>query len=358
MNKKAYTIAELAEITSSKFSGDKDHVITGVNTLDLATYTEASFLTLSFLTSARYEEVMKTSQAGLVCVDEKIQLSQHKNYLVSKNPSKTFQKISELFLNTQPKTGFQGIHKTAVIHEGASIGNNVTICPYAVIDKDAVIKDNTTIGPFVYIGCGSQIGFSCFFHTHSVVREGSLIGDRVILQPGAVIGSCGFGYIPDEAGNHQKLEQIGIVILEDDVEIGANTTIDRARFKETIVRKGSKIDNLVQIAHNVEIGRSNIIAAQTGIAGSSKTGTGVMLGGQVGVLGHVKLADQVMVATRGGVSKSLLHSGKYRGSPAIAIHEYNRQEVHIRKLKKYADQIKELQKKVQELENCLDSENQ
>ena len=147
----------------------------------------------------------------------------------------------------------------------------------------------TIIGAHVSIGYEVQIGADCYFHPSSVIRERCQIGDRVILQPGAVIGSCGFGYTPDDAGRHQKLEQLGIVILEDDVEIGANTTIDRSRFKATIIRKGSKIDNLCQIAHNVEIGEHNVIAAQTGIAGSSKTGKYVMLGGQVGIVGHVEL---------------------------------------------------------------------
>jgi UDP-3-O-[3-hydroxymyristoyl] glucosamine N-acyltransferase len=185
-----------------------------------------------------------------------------------------------------------------------------------------------------------------------VIRERCRLGNRVILQSGAIIGSCGFGYITDKNGCHQKLEQVGIVILEDDVEIGANTTIDRARFKATVVRKGTKIDNLVQIAHNVEVGEHNIIAAQTGIAGSAQTGHHVMLGGQVGVLGHVELEPGTMVATRGGVSKSL-KSGKYRGSPAIPIVEFNRQEVHIRRLKEYVDRIKHLEEKVSELEKSM-----
>jgi len=164
------------------------------------------------------------------------------------------------------------------------------------------------------------------------------------LQPGCVIGSCGFGYIPDATGQYQKLEQLGNVVLEDFVEIGANTCIDRSRFKTTLIKKGSKIDNLCQIAHNVEIGEHNVIAAQTGIAGSSKTGKYVMLGGQVGVVGHVILDDKVLIATRGGVSKSL-KSGTYRGSPAIPIQEYNRQEVYLRKVESLHQKIKELEAK-------------
>lgn len=170
----------------------------------------------------------------------------------------------------------------------------------------------------------------------------------MILQSGSVVGSCGFGYTTDAQGRHQKLEQLGIVVLEDDVEIGANSTIDRARFKQTIIRQGTKIDNLVQIAHNADIGAHNILAAQTGVAGSAKTGHHVMMGGQVGVLGHVVVEDYTLIATRGGVSKSL-KSGKYRGSPAIPIAEYNRQEVHIRRLEEYVERLKKLEKKLEQL---------
>jgi UDP-3-O-[3-hydroxymyristoyl] glucosamine N-acyltransferase len=238
------------------------------------------------------------------------------------------------------------IHPTAIIHESAQIGPNVTIAPHVVIDRDVKIGAGSRIGPHVSIGYSVEIGADCQIHPHCTIRERCILHNRVILQPGAVIGSCGFGYAPDAQGRHIKFEQLGIVILEDDVEIGANTTIDRARFKATIVRKGTKIDNLVQIAHNVEIGEHNIIAAQSGIAGSAKTGRYVMLGGQVGVLGHVELEDHVMIATRGGVSKSL-KAGKYRGSPAIPLAAYNRQEVYIRRLEEFVERLKTLEQQLE-----------
>jgi len=288
---------------------------------------------------------MKKSQAGVICVTPQTPLTEGKNYLLSNDPSRSFQQIIELLLPSK-SSGFSGIHPTAIIHLTAQIGPHVTIGPYSVIDRDTKIGANTYIGPHVSIGFEVEIGTDCHIHPHCTIRERCCLGDRVILQPGAVIGSCGFGYTPDAFGQHIKLEQRGIVILENDVEIGANTTIDRSRFKETRIRKGTKIDNLVQIAHNVEIGENNLIAAQTGIAGSTKTGKYVMLGGQVGIVGHVDLEDQVMVATRGGVSKSLKR-GKYRGSPAIPITEYHRQEVHVRKLEEYVERLKALEKKLQ-----------
>lgn len=337
---KSYSLSELAAITAAKLIGDPSFQIQGVNTLEEATASD-----VSFLANPRYKEAMKQSAAGVICIDPDSPRLDGKNYLVSAHPSRIFQIIAELLLTSGEETGFQGIHPTAVIHPTAQIGANVTIGPYAVIDQKVCIGDGSIIGPHVVVCPEVVIGKDCVLHPSTVIRKGSRLGDRVIIQSGAVIGSCGFGYTLDATGKYQKLEQLGIVVIEDDVEIGSNTTIDRSRFKETIIRKGSKIDNLCQIAHNVEVGEHNIIAAQTGIAGSSKTGQYVMLGGQVGILGHVTLDDQVMVATRGGVSKSL-KKGKYRGSPAIPIQDYNRQEVYVRRLEEYVKRLEALEKKI------------
>ena len=335
---KSYTLDHLAAATAARLVGDPGIAITGVNTLD-----EASPEDLSFLANPRYREAMKKSAAGVVCVDPQTPLIEGKNYLVSDDPSRIFQIVAELF-HPRSTSAFVGIHPTAVVHETAIIEPHVSIGPYAVIDQRVRIGEGTRIGPHVSIGHDVEIGSHCTLYPHAVVRERCRLGNRVILQPGAVIGSCGFGYTLDAKGTYQKLEQLGIVILEDDVEIGAHTAIDRSRFKATIIRRGAKIDNLCQIAHNVEIGEHNAIAAQTGVAGSSKTGKYVMLGGQVGIVGHVVLDDQVMIATRGGVSKSL-KAGKYRGSPAVEIGKYNRQEVYLRKIEEFVERIKILEKK-------------
>lgn len=338
MVQKRFTLAELAEKTLSTLIGDPHFEITGVNTLEDAGPSDASFLA-----NSRYEEAMKKSKAGVICAAAAG--SDGKNYLVSSNPSLAFQTIAEALLASSNESGFQGIHPTAVIHESVSIGKNVSIGPYAVIDRDAVIGDNTSIGPHVSISFEVSIGKNCTLYASACIRERCVLGDRVVLQPGAVIGSCGFGYLPNAQGHFNKLEQLGNVVLEDDVEIGANTCVDRSRFKQTIIRKGSKIDNLVQIAHNVEIGEHNVIAAQTGIAGSAKTGKHVMLGGQVGILGHVELEGGVRLATRSGASKRL-KAGDYRGSPAIPIGEFHRQEVHVRKLEEYVKRLRELERKI------------
>ena len=337
---KRFTLAELAELTSATVYGDPKTLITSVNTLD-----EASDSDVSFLANPKYLDAMKRSKAGIICIDPNTEKPLNKNYLISEDPSRTFQMIAELLIQSEI-SGFTGIHPTAVIHPSAQVHKEANIGPYVVIDKDCKIGKNTTLSPHVSIGFGVEIGEDCFLHPSSTVRERCILKNRVTLQPGAVIGSCGFGYTRNNKGEYEKLEQIGIVILEDDVEIGANTTVDRSRFKATIIRKGSKIDNLCQVAHNVEIGEHNVIAAQTGIAGSAKTGKYVMLGGQVGIVGHITLDDGVMIATRGGASKSM-KKGTYRGSPAMPIDKYNRQEVLLRKIESYVNRIKALEEKIQ-----------
>ncbi len=194
-----------------------------------------------------------------------------------------------------------------------------------------------------------MIGFDCLFHAHVTVREECVIGNRVILQPGCVIGSCGFGYATNREGKHQKLQQLGKVIIGDDVEIGANSTVDRSRFKSTEIRSGTKIDNLVQIGHGVIIGEDNIIVAQTGIAGSSQTGKHVILAGQVAVAGHIKICDNAIIAGRGGVSKSVENPGKYGGYPLLPLNEYNRMCVHMRNLENSSKKIKDLENKLNSL---------
>jgi UDP-3-O-[3-hydroxymyristoyl] glucosamine N-acyltransferase len=324
---KGFTLFELAEKTSSELIGDPSYVVAGVDTLEDATSRDASFLA-----NIKYLDILQTSSAGVICISPETPRLEGRNYLISKDPSRTFQALVELFL---PKTtsGFTGIHSTAIIHESAKIHPTASIGPYAVIDQRVTIGAYTQIQGHVSIAQDVQIGESCTLHAGSVIREGSILGNRVILQPCAVIGSCGFGYTMDAKGAYQKLEQLGIVILEDDVEIGAHTSVDRARFKATIIRRGTKIDNLCQVAHNVELGEDNAIAAQSGIAGSSKTGRHVILAGQVGVAGHLTLGDKVMVTAQSGVSKSL-KPGKYRGSPAVPMTEFNRREVFFRRLEK------------------------
>lgn len=348
MEAKKFTLAELAKLTDSTLVGNPDHCITGIDALDSAHSEDASFLA-----NPRYRPLLKETKAGVICINRQTQTEEGKNFLLCDDPSLAFQTIVEALLASSNSTGFTGIHPSAVIHPTAKIGKDVHIGPQAVIDQGAEIGDHTKICAFVSIGPGVKVGTHCYFHPHVTIREKCHIGNRVILQPGAVIGSCGFGFTTDAKGQHTKLEQLGNVVIEDDVEVGANTTIDRARFKITRISRGTKIDNLVQIGHNVDVGPNNIIVSQTGIAGSVKTGKNVVFGGQAGVVGHLEIADFVMVATRGGVSKSIKEPGKYAGGPVMSLTEYNRQQVHLRKITEYVKQIDVLEKRLKELEEKL-----
>jgi len=345
MDAKKFSLAELAQLTGSTLVGDATYTISGADALDAAEASDATFLA-----NPRYRALLKETRAGVICIDKETPLEEGKNFLVSQDPSLTFQAILKALFFSADRGGFLGIHPTAVIHPSAKIGKDVQIGPHVVIDAGAEIGDHTRLDAGVSIGPGVTVGTHCHFYPHVTVRERCTIGNRVILQPGAVIGSCGFGFATNAKGEHTKLEQIGTVIIEDDVEVGANTTIDRARFKTTRICQGTKIDNLVQIGHNVQIGPNNIIVSQTGIAGSVKTGKNVVFGGQAGVVGHLEIADFTMIATRGGVSKSITEAGKYAGSPVMDLSDYNRQQVHLRKITKYVKEIEELQKRIELLE--------
>jgi UDP-3-O-[3-hydroxymyristoyl] glucosamine N-acyltransferase len=339
-----YTLSELASLTGSQLIGNHDTQIRGVENLESASENEATFLE-----NPRYEKQHALSKAGAICMHASLRPLEGKNYLICKHPTLAFQKIIELFI-CLPQTGFSSIHASAIVHPEASIGERVIVGPCAVIDRGVKIGDDSCIGAGVFIGAETTIGASCTLHPNVTIREGCEIGNRVIIQPGAVIGSCGFGYFSNSQGQHISLKQLGKVILEEDVEIGANTTIDRARFKTTRICRGSKIDNLVQIAHQVEIGEDNLIVSQVGIAGSTKTGRNVVIGGQVGIAGHITITDGVILAARAAVSKSLGESGAYSGAPAAPIKVFNEQFVQVRSIGKWIKRLKELESKITFLE--------
>ena len=340
------TLQALADLTHSTLVGDPNHLISAISDLDHASSQDASFFS-----NPRYQRSFEKSKAGVIFVSPNVVLEENKNYLICENPSQAFQQLIDYFHPPRESiSGFQGIHPTAIIHETAHLGPHVTVGPYAVIDEHVIVHAKTFIGAGSYIGSYTTIGQNCLIHPRVVIREFCQINDHVIIQPGAVIGSCGFGYETNNKGQHIKLNQVGNVIIENDVEIGANTTIDRARFKSTVIGAGSKIDNLVQIGHGVVLGPYNIIAAQTGIGGSTSTGSHVVLAGQVGVVGHIHLDNRVAISAQSGVTKSL-PTGKYRGTPAINIQEFNRHHIFLRQIEKHINQVKILEKRLAELEN-------
>ncbi len=338
----SYTLEELAKKTGCTLVGDPKHVINGVADLESATHED-----ISFLTNMRYHGAMQRSHAGAIIIKEGIERPAQKNYLISDNPDRAFQELIELYrTNRAPRSYFTGIHPTAVIHPTAKIEEDVTICPYVVIDGHVSIGKGTYIGAGSTIGADVTIGSECVIYPQVTVREGCKVGNRVVIQPGAVIGSCGYGFTMDKEGRHIKLNQVGICVIEDDVEIGANTTIDRARFKATRVGEGTKIDNLVQIAHGVGIGKHCLIIGQVGIAGSTTLGNHVILAGKVAVNGHIKITDQVIVAACSGVTKSITKSGRYGGLPAIELSEYNKNQVLLKNIDKFVETLKELKQKI------------
>lgn len=354
MQKKAFTLAELAQLTKATLVGNPEFLITGVADLVSATSADVSFLSRPKFAAARYDEAMRKSNAGVVFVPLDFQTDQIRNLLKVEEPSRAFQQVVEAFFEeSKAQSAFFGIHPSAVVHETAILGENVSIGPSAVIDHGVEIGSNTSIGAGCYVGSYSFIGNDCFFYPNVTIRERCVIGNRVIIQPGAVLGACGFGYTTDAQGRHTKLNQVGIVVIEDDVEIGANATIDRARFKETRIGKGSKINNAVQVAHGVSIGSHCLIVAQTGIAGSTKIGDYVVIGGHSALAGHIEVASKSMIAAKSGVTKSLTKPGKYGGFPAMPLGEHNRQSVQLRNIEKHLARIEKLEKRIQELENNL-----
>ena len=245
-----------------------------------------------------------------------------------------------------------GIEQPSFIDETAKLGENCYVGAFAYIGKNVEIGDNVKIYPHTYIGDGAKIGTDSTLFSGVKVYHRCELGQGCTIHSGAIIGSDGFGFAPSSANNYQKVPQIGNVILEDHVEVGSNTTIDRATMGSTVIKKGVKLDNLIQVAHNVEIGENTVIAAQTGIAGSTKLGKNMMIGGQVGIVGHIKLADGVKIAAQSGVGQNIVHENAIvQGSPAFNIGDYKRSYVLFRSLPRLREQILDLQKKIDKNES-------
>ncbi|MGE3954499.1 MAG: UDP-3-O-(3-hydroxymyristoyl)glucosamine N-acyltransferase [Parachlamydiales bacterium] len=340
------TCQELAALTGATLIGDPNQIVEGVADIASATQSQVSFLMRSPFggTVRQYLNQIKKSQAGALFIDPEMERPDSRTYLIAQDPSQAFQKVVEHFSPPIP-SGFEGIHPTAVIHPTAKLGAGVTVGPNAVIDQGVTVGDNTQIGAGVSIGAECQIGTECLLYPNATLREGCTLGNRVVLQPGCVIGSCGFGFTTDLYGKHHKIKQLGRVHIEDDVEIGANTTIDRARFGITTVKAGTKIDNLVQIAHGVQVGKDNLIAGQTGIAGSTTTGNNVVLAGQVAVAGHLHIGERSIVAARSGVIKDLPAGGKYVGAPAEPFADHRRFHMNLMRLNRLFERVKALEER-------------
>ena len=340
MNKKRYTLRELAEFLATDFSGDPDRIITGIGSLDTAKPEQ-----ISFLKEAKYNKYLDTTKASAVITRKDSFTEKHKgNFIFADDPYLAYAKISALFDDT-PKVS-PGIHKTALIGKECEIGDAVYIGPYCVVG------DNVKIGKGVQIGAGSNIGDNVAIEENSKLCANVTlyhkveIGKRVILHSGVVIGSDGFGNA-NERGVWHKIYQLGTTVIGDDVEIGANSTIDRGAIGDTVIEDGVKIDNLVQIGHNVHIGAHTAIAGCVGIAGSTKIGRFCMLGGRAGIGGHLEIADRVIITAMTGVGKSITEPGGIYASaiPAIPHLTWWRIVSKLMKLENLIKRLKVLEKK-------------
>lgn len=335
------TLSELAQLVDGNVvRGELSFVIEGIAALD-----EAKSADCSFLGNEKYHAQFLATCAGAVIVPNHFVGGSEEVAIVQvENPSHAFGLVVKFFTAALARKFVPGIHERAVIDELAKLDRSqVAVGPGAVIAAGASIGNGSEIGANSVIGSNVTIGRDCLIHPNVTVRERCVVGDRVILQPGAVIGSDGYGYELVD-GKHLKIDQIGAVVLENDVEIGANTTIDRARFGRTVIGEGTKIDNLVQIGHNVQIGEHNLIVAQCGLAGSSKTGTHVTVAAQSGVAGHVNIGDRAIFAARSGVSANCKGDQVYSGSPVQKFAVDQKQKAAVRKLPELLKRVRDLEK--------------
>ena len=333
-----FTLQEIAKLCGGELNGDPACKITGAASLSEAVPGE-----ISFYADPRYMARLKKTRASAIFVASDFSEKTEAAQIRVNNPSKAFEQVV-FKLAPKPIVFAPGVHPSATVDPSAKLGKDVSIQPHAVIESNVSIGDKTVIGAGTYVGQESVIGQSCVIYPNVTIRERARIGARVIIHSGAVIGADGFGFESVE-GRYKKVPQIGIVQIDDDVEVGANTTIDRARFGRTWIQEGVKIDNLVQIAHNVIVGKNSAIAAQTGISGSTRLGEKVMIAGQVGIIGHLTIDDNTMVAAQSGISKDL-PGGAWFGSPAVPLPDARRQIAWIHRLGKLFERVKALEKKL------------
>lgn len=337
------TLKEIAEFVGGKLFGSEGIVIK-----NLAKIEEAEPGDLTFLYLPAYDKYFPTTHASAILVKPDFKkVREDISYIEVKDPNKAFFKIINKFFT--PDFTLHDIDSSAYIHPKARLGNNVSLGKNVVISSGCVIGDNVKIFHNTVLHDDVIVGNDCLIFSNISIREKCVIGNRVIIHPGAIIGSDGFGYDADEKGVFQKIHQIGIVKIEDDVELGANVCIDRASTGATVIKKGVKIDNLVHVAHNVVIGDNTAIAAQAGISGSTKIGKNCLIAGQVGIVGHIEIVDKVTLIAQAGVSKGISKPGAYFGSPAKEMSTALRLEGHIRSLPEYATKIHQLETQVKEL---------
>ena len=344
------TLQELAEYVGGAVIGNPSLLIRGVAGIE-----EAQEGHITFVSNDKYIKKIHQTKASAIIISPKVKdtnlfLSKKGewNLLVCNNPYLAFAKLVELLMYKKP-TYIKGIDDSARIAKTALVGKDVSIYAYVTVGENVRIGNRVVLYPCVYIGNNCTIGDDTVIHPNAVIYNDTIIGKRVTIHSNTVIGSSGFGYAPD-GQSYYKIPQVGITVIEDDVDIGANTTINRAVLGETIIRKGTKIDSQVVISHNVEIGENSLIVSRVGIAGSAEIGKHVTLAGGVGIIGHIKIGDNVTVGGYSGVAKDIPDNETYLGTPALPIQRMRRCYVIIEKLPEMKEHIKTLEKRIKQLE--------
>jgi UDP-3-O-[3-hydroxymyristoyl] glucosamine N-acyltransferase len=340
-----FTAATIAGFLKGEVEGDPGTVVNTVAKIE-----EGHPGALSFLANPKYEHYIYSTKSSVVLVNRNFVPSSRVEATLIKvdNAYDAFASLLQLVDQARPRK--KGIHPTAIIEPSAKIGTDVYIGPYAYIGDNCIIGDNCAVYPHVYIGDNTRMGNNCTLNPGVKIYHDCLLGEGVTVHAGSVIGSDGFGFAPQSETEFMKIPQIGNVVIEDHVEIGANVAIDRATMGSTIIHKGVKLDNLIQIGHNVEIGENTVMAGQTGVAGSSKVGKNCMFGGQVGISGHIKIADGTKIGAQSGVGGDVkIENSILLGYPAIDHRDFLRCAVIYRKLPELKTKVEALEKEIESL---------
>lgn len=350
-----FTAQQIAALIQGKIEGNPDATITHVAKIE-----EAAEGALSFVANPKYEEYLNGSKASIIIVNDALALEGPvtPTLIRVKDAYSSFALLLEKYNEIKAKEGKTGIDSMAYVSPSASVGKNVYIGAFSYIGDNATVEDDARIYPGCYIGDEASVGKNSTVFAGVKIYDTCKIGANVIIHAGTVIGSDGFGFAPQKDGTYKKIPQIGNVVVEDNVEIGANTTIDRATMGSTYIRKGVKLDNLIQIAHNVEIGENTVIAAQTGVSGSTKIGKNCVIGGQVGIVGHIQIADHTSINAQSGLAKSVTHPNTaLTGSPAYDYKSALKSQAIFRNLPELQQRLGNLEKQVAELSALLSEKN-
>ncbi len=337
-----FTAEQIAGILEGEVVGNPNAEV-----YKLAKIEEGTIGSLTFLANPKYQNFIYTTEASITIVNQSFEPEQAlKTTLIKvEDAYKSFSKLLEYY--NQVKLMKSGIEQPSVISENVTYGENLYLGSFSYIGKNVKIGNNVKIYPNTFIGDNVTIGDNCVFFAGVRIYSETEIGNHCTIHSGTIIGSDGFGFAPSEDGTYSKIPQIGNVILEDNVEVGSCTTIDRATLGSTVIRKGVKLDNQIQIAHNVEIGENTVIAAQTGIAGSTKIGKNCQIGGQVGFAGHIVIGDNVRIQAQSGIGKNVKDGETIQGSPAFNYGDWNKSYVHFRNLPKIVADLDDLKKKLE-----------